>query len=330
MIYRTRINTDTGLRLVSQVDKTMHAKKNNPLIKPAGLPSGSAIGIVAPSGPYDPKRFDKGIDVIRALGYTVVIPEGLPIRNGFLAGTDEHRAAILIDMFRNPDIQGIICARGGYGSMRILDLIDYDTIRENPKVFIGFSDISALISSIYQRSNLVTFHGPVVTSLGSASQATIDALLNAITSQERIAVKAKEPVIIRPGTCSGVVSGGNLATLCHLLGTSHTPDLEGHILVIEDIDEAPYRIDRMLFQMKMAGCFEGLKGIILGSFEKCGAREEIFDLVNRIFDDTHIPILAGFDFGHGSVNITIPTGIKAELNTESSTLYYREPATILD
>lgn len=306
----------------------MHEKHINPLIKPAPLRLGETIGIVAPAGPYDPKLFEKGTDVISSLGYEVIIPENLGQRDGFLAGSDEHRADIINQMFRNPDVQGIICARGGYGSMRILDLIDYDLIRNNPKVFIGFSDISALIASIWQRCGLVTFHGPVVTSLGKASRSTKDALIGAIASSEQIEIRTDSPVVIRSGKCAGIVSGGNLATLCHLLGTSHVPDFSGHILVLEDTDEPHYKIDRMLFQMKTAGLFEDVAGVILGSFENCGDPQGIYAIVERIFQDRNIPILAGFDIGHGPVNITIPMGLEAEMITESGFFRYRKPATL--
>jgi muramoyltetrapeptide carboxypeptidase len=300
----------------------------NPLIKPAPLHPKDTLGIVAPAGPYDPKRFNEGIEVIRSLGFEVVIPENLRERNGFLAGSDDHRAAIINNMFRDSDIQGLICARGGYGSMRILDLIDYDLIRDNPKVLIGYSDISALIASIWQRCRLVTFHGPVVTSLGKASRQTKDAFVKAISSSEEIEVKAGSPVIIRGGKCSGIVGGGNLATLCHLLGTSHVPDFSGHILVLEDTDEPPYKVDRMLFQMKTAGFFKDVAGVILGSFENCGDTQGIYAIVERIFQDRDIPILAGFDIGHGPVNITIPMGLKAEMITDSGIFRYSEPATL--
>lgn len=306
----------------------MPKNQTHPKIKPAPIHPGDTLGIVAPAGPFDQKLFDQGIDIIRSLGYGVVIPERLRKRDGFLAGSDDHRAAIINDMFGNPGIRGIICARGGYGSMRILDLIDYDIIRNNPKVFIGFSDISALIASIWQRCGLVTFHGPVVTSLGKASQSTKDALIVAISSSEQIEIRTDSPVVIRSGKCAGIVSGGNLATLCHLLGTPDVPDFSGHILVLEDTDEPHYKIDRMLFQMKTAGLFEDVAGVILGSFENCGDPQGIYAIVERIFQDRNIPILAGFDIGHGPVNITIPMGLEAEMITESGFFRYRKPATL--
>lgn len=299
------------------------------VIKPAGLSTGDVIGIAAPSGPFEEDLFNTGVAALEDMGFKVLIPEGLQQAQGYLAGPDSLRAALLMDMFKNPLIKGIVCARGGYGSMRILDHIDFNVIRKNPKVFIGFSDISALIATIIAQCDLVVFHGPVATSLGKASSKTKNALKQAVSKNQALEFKAANPIIVKPGQGTGVVKGGNLATLSHLVGTPYSPNFIDSILVLEDIDEALYKIDRMLTQLKLAGCFKDLKGLVLGSFHNSGNYETICNIVNDVLQDFKIPILAGFDIGHGDHNLTIPMGLQASLDTNTNSLVYYESATNL-
>ena len=297
------------------------------LIIPARLRPGDTVGIVAPSSPFNPKTFDQGIRTLESMRFQVSVPVGLDQKEGYLAGPDAHRADLVNRLFADKEIKAILCAKGGFGSIRILSLLDYAAIRENPKVFIGFSDVSALLAVLYARCGLVTFHGPMVTTLGNATEETQGALLSAVSSDTRLELKPKEGTIIRSGSASGPVIGGNLTTLCHLLGTPFEPDFKGHILLIEDRGEETYRIDRMLTQMKHAGSFDGLAGLILGSFEDCGQLDDVIRVVTDIFKDVDIPILTGFDIGHGKNNISIPIGLKATLSTEQQRLIFHAPAT---
>lgn len=278
---------------------------------PDRLSRGDTIGIIAPAGPFDRKKFDQGIAVLKAMGFRIVVPDELFKKKGYLAGPDIHRASLVNRCFSNSEIKAVICARGGFGSMRILPLLDYESIKKNPKIFVGFSDISALLSAFYTRCGMVTFHGPLVTTLGGASQKTKEALLSALSSGTRLEITPEMGITIRQGSVSGPVAGGNLTTLCHLVGTPFEPEFKGHILFLEDKGEAAYRIDRMLTQMKLSGCFDGLSGIALGCFEDCGETDELFGIVDSIFKEYNVPILAGFEAGHGKNNITIPMGIKA-------------------
>ena len=300
--------------------------RNLPVIKPPKLNPGDTIGVVAPAGPFDPELFEKGVSALGAMGYQVFQPRGLTLQDRFLAGSDSHRAGLLNDMFADPAIKGIFCARGGYGSLRILDLINYDLIQQNPKVFIGFSDISALLWVLSDQYGLTVFHGPVITVLGKENTETATGLATALTTASPIEIQAANARIIHAGTCQGVVCGGNLATLCHLLGTPYAPNFKGNIAVLEDVGEAPYKIDRMLCQMRMAGCFDGMAGLVLGTFMDCGDYGDILDVVRDVFKDMDIPILAGFDIGHGSINLTLPFGIPAVLDTEKQSLAYTENA----
>ena len=238
-----------------------------------------------------------------------------------------HRAGFVNQLFAEKSIEAIVCARGGYGSLRILHLLDYDAIAKNPKIFIGFSDITALLSVLFERCQMATFHWPVVTSLADADEITKQSLYRAVSSDQKLEIKVPEGVTIKSGSGSGILCGGNLATLCHLVGTPFTPSFSNKILFLEDRAEAPYKIDRMLMQMKLAGCFQGLAGIVLGSFEDCGPVEEIFKSINDIFSDYPVPIIAGMNAGHGNPNLTLPMGIEATLDADRHRLSYHLAAT---
>ena len=295
---------------------------------PARLKPGDKIGIVAPAGPFDHELFFRGVHIFEEMGFNVYVPEGLLDARGYLAGPDKHRAEIVNQLFADKSIGAIICARGGYGSLRILHLLDYDTIAKNPKIFIGFSDITALLTVLFDRCGLVTFHGPVVTSLADTHKLTVSSLFQAITSDAKLEIEVPNGITIASGTGSGILCGGNLATLCHLVGTPFVPNFANKILFLEDRAEAPYKIDRMLMQMKLSGCFRELAGIVLGSFEDCGPVEYILNIIKDAFSDCRIPIMAGLDAGHGNTNLTLPMGVEVTLDADRHLLTYHRAATI--
>jgi len=301
--------------------------KSEKIRMPLRLRPGDTIGIVAPAGPFDMETFSRGTRIFEEMGFEVFIPAGMFRAKGYLAGSDYHRAEFVNQLFADKSIDAIICARGGYGSLRILDLLDYEVIKNNPKIFIGFSDITALLSVFLNRCGLVTFHGPVVTSLADMAEDVRRSLFQAVSSGGRLEITAPGGITVKPGSGSGILCGGNLTTLCHLIGTPFSPGFANKILFLEDRGEAPYRIDRMLVHMKLAGCFKGLAGIVLGSFEGCGPLEDIVKIIVDIFQDHSIPILAGLDAGHGSRNITIPMGIEATLDADRYLLSYHRAAT---
>ncbi|RTZ95109.1 MAG: LD-carboxypeptidase [Deltaproteobacteria bacterium] len=295
-------------------------------ITPKRLRPGSRIGIVAPAGPFDENKFEEGIQALEKIGFVPVIPSRLSRKKGYLAGDDTHRVSMIHRFFSDPSVDAILCARGGYGSMRILPLLDFSVIRSHPKIFIGFSDITVLLTALYSRCAMVTYHGPVVTSLGAGSAQTGDALVSAISFRQRIVIKAENGFILNPGMAEGPVIGGNLTLLSHLVGTPYAPTYDGHILFFEDCNEPPYRIDRMLTQMRLSGCLDGIAGLFLGQFKDCGAMTTIREIIAEIFQDRNIPIMGGFDIGHGRTNLTLPIGISARLETGSRRLSYLEPA----
>ncbi|MDD2391126.1 MAG: LD-carboxypeptidase [Desulfobacterales bacterium] len=289
---------------------------------PRRLMPGDTVAIVAPASPVEPDRFARGVAVIRSMGYEVRIPDEICLKNGYLAGSDGQRAALLCRMMTDPGISAVFCARGGFGSMKLLPLLDYALIRANPKIFVGFSDITALVNVLSARCGWVTFHGPMVSTLADASARTLESLAGALSSDAAIEIVAENPAVVKPGTASGRVVGGNLATLCHLLGTGYEPMLKGHILLMEETGEAPYRIDRMLTQMKLAGYLDGVAGVVLGGFDHCGSMSEISDLVAATFQDEDIPIVSGFEIGHGRNNLTVPIGLEAILDAGRQTLTF--------
>ena len=295
---------------------------------PTRLKPGDTIGIVAPAGPFDRQTFSRGIRAIEDMGFKVFVPPEIFKKKGYLAGSDKHRVQCVNQLFEDESIDAIICARGGYGSMRILTLLDYDTIQNSPKIFVGFSDITALLSVLSTRCNLVTFHGPVVTSLADASEETKLSLYRNLTNGNNLEISLSGGSTIKSGVAAGEVCGGNLTMLCHLVGTSFAPDFKDKIVFLEDRGEAPYRIDRMLVHMELAGCFDGISGIILGAFEDCGSTEDIIEIIGELSEKYPVPILAGFDVGHGGHNLTLPLGIEATLDADRHSLVYHRAATV--
>lgn len=305
----------------------MIPEKDKPIRAPR-LKPGDTVGIVAPASPFDRDVFNQGLNVLVSMGFRTFVPDGIFENNRFLAGSDAHRAKLVTQVFQDPTVDAILCAKGGFGCLRILPLLDFDVMRTNPKVFIGYSDITALLAAITSKTGLVTFHGPLVATLAGAPEFTRESMLAAISSDTHLNVTPGKGVAIKAGRAQGPVIGGNLTTLCHLLGTPYEPRFENHILLLEDRGEAHYRIDRMLFQMKLSGCFEGIAGLVLGSFEECGALDGIFQIFEEHFRDFAVPILAGFDVGHGAQNLTIPFGIDAILDTDKQLLSFPQPATV--
>lgn len=297
------------------------------IVLPPRLCQGDKIGVAAPASPFASETFKQGIETLEQLGFDPVIPQGVFEQDKYLAGSDGHRAGQLNELFGDKTIRAIICARGGYGTLRILSGLDFDLIRSNPKILVGFSDVSSLLSTVFLQTGLVTFHGPMVTSLAGTQKGMGKALLAAVSDDTPLAIRAETPVVLQSGVGSGPVAGGNLTTLCHLLGTPYEPVWKGHILFLEDINEAVYRIDRMLTQLKLAGCLDGLTGVVLGTFKDCGDQDVIYRLVMDLLDSDGPPIVAGFDIGHGNANVTLPIGLTATLDANQGTLTYHSVAT---
>ncbi len=273
------------------------------------------MGICAPSAQFDLQKFNDGIQVIKNLGYKVKIPKEIFEKKRYLAGDDIVRANVINQLFADPEIDGIICARGGFGAMRLLEHLNWEVIKKNPKIFIGFSDISSLLLSILDKTGNIVIHGPTIVSLANAQDKTLESFHNTI--QGRFGeIKILNGKILKPGHCSGILKGGNISTISHLLGTRFQPDFHNTVLFLEDIGEPAYKIDRMLSQMKMAGMFKTISGVITGSFEKCDNVEYISQILLEIFQEYNIPVLTGLNAGHGRINLALPMGVDIKINIE--------------
>lgn len=296
-------------------------------IIPRRLKKGGTIGIVAPSSPFDRDAFDRGVSILKQMAFHVKQADGLFDRQGYLAGSDARRAAQINTMFADDGVDIVMCARGGFGALKLLDGLDFDLIRGHPKALVGFSDVTTLHLALYQQTGLVTFHGPMVATLAGADNDTLTAWRAALTQGQPVRLKAGKVHPVFSGAARGTVLGGNLATLCHLVGTPFHPVFHEAILVIEETNESLYRIDRMLTQMKLAGCFKGLAGVALGDFSGCGPLPDVLSLMADCFGALSIPVAAGFAWGHAGSNLTIPLGLTARLDADTGELSFLDTAT---
>lgn len=315
------------------------------VIKPVGLEKGGTIGLITPASAVSRAAFEKAIRNIESLGFEVKYSSNMRVRKGFLAGTDAQRLSDLHQMFEDPDVDGVVCARGGYGSGRLLPKINYDLIRANPKVFMGFSDITALLFAIHKMTGLVCYHGPVGAS--EFSDFTREGLENVLIEGKKNwsierpkAWKEKEGIvfddfIVNPGIATGELIGGNLSLITSLMSTPYDVSFKDKIVFIEEIGESPYRLDRMLTQLLNSGKLSQAKGIALGVFKGCetqpsdpdyGLSVSLKEVLNDRLGSLNIPVMYGLPIGHINDNATIPIGIKAELNTKKRSLTLLERA----
>ena len=235
------------------------------------------------------------------------------------AGTDQERSQAFMDLWESPRVRAVLCARGGYGILRILPLLDFKKIALSPKIFVGYSDLTGLMQVLMTQCGLPVFHGPVITGLGKQPAHALS-LAQCLTGVSPPMVRFENPVVLVPGKARGILAGGNLTTLCHLAGTPFQPDYGGKILFFEDVGEAPYRIDRMLVHLRLCGILNRVRGIVLGSFFNCGEEQEILRVMKDCLGGLGVPVLAGFPAGHGPENQTFPMGIQASLDTEQACL----------
>lgn len=305
------------------------------MIKPKALKVGDTIGLVAPASPiYQDNVFEEMIVNLEELGFDLKLGQSVRNQYGYLAGKDDERLNDLMNMFEDDNVDGIICIRGGWGSNRILPHIDYELIRQNPKVFCGFSDITSLHMAINRYSGLYTFHGPVGKSVWN--DFTYNAFRDTVMSP-----RLKEYVIpddhlqdtfvIRSGKSTGKLFGGNLTVLTTLLGTDYMPDLKGALLFLEDIGESVYRIDRMLTHLKMAGILDEISGLIFGKCTECSSGPnslELDEVLNHHIKPLDIPAYYGAMISHEDNNITIPIGITAVMDAERMTFRAMESAVV--
>ena len=304
------------------------------MLKPAAVAPDARIAVIAPASSSKPERLSRGIEALRARGYDAEFGKYAQGRQApYFSGTAEERLADLHAAFADPEIQAIFCTRGGYGSNYLLEDIDLELIRDNPKPLFGYSDMTTVQTWLLDELGLTTFHGPMVAADFAVDGGVHDASFDAALDGDTITVGPAEGLrILRPGRAQGVMYGGCLSILTASLGTRFAPQTEGKLLFLEDVGTKPYQIDRMLRQMVLAGKFDGVTGFVFGEMLECASSGTSPDLLEqvilRVLDWFDGPIAIGLRSGHVSHgNVTLPLGIGAELILESEpVLRYLEPA----
>ena len=294
------------------------------LQRPPLLSDGARVALVAPAGPLRGEPdLQRAMENVRSFGWDPIVSSNALARDGYFAGGDAQRAGELNRAFADDGIDGIWCLRGGYGTMRILDALDYDALLRRPKPVIGYSDITALHAALAVRSGITSFHGP--TARAELTPFSRDSLRLAVVEGDDPCGVATGAQTLRSGRAKGRLAGGNLALLAALVGTPYAPRLAECILVLEDIDEAVYRVDRMLRQLLLSGMLDGVRAIAFGACTNCpeaaddGARR-LEDVIGEVADVLAVPALSGIPVGHIADQWTVPLGVHAVLDADARTL----------
>jgi muramoyltetrapeptide carboxypeptidase len=326
-----------GLTLARDLPGT---RQGDARILPHRLNEGDLIGLVTPGSPVTAEQLQETVDKIEGLGFRTTYNETVLSEYGYFAGPDWERADELMDMFSRPEIRGIWCVRGGYGSIRILDLLDYGLIRANPKAFIGYSDITAIHTAVFRETGLVTFHGPV--GISDFNKFSVRSFRNVVMEAE---VPYKYPYrrekdtrdnpefekyTLRGGEAEGLLAGGNISVLDSMTGSRVEPDFEGRIVYLEEIEEKTYRVDKMIFHLLSSTNLKKAAGIVLGVFQDCNINDEprltLGQALRDLLEPLGIPVSYGLPFGHISRMVTIPNGIRARLDADRQNLTLLEAA----
>ncbi len=334
-------------------------------IKPPRLNYGDTVGIIAPaSAPPDPKAIERSVEAIEKLGFRSKLAANVRKRWGFLAGSDRERAGDLMKMFLDRQVKAIICVRGGYGTARLLPLLDYQKIRANAKIFVGYSDITSLHCAFLVKANLISFHGPMLNSdfiKDDLPEFTLQSFLRTLMEPEPAGSVRKGPSgecrwkktetrgrssevrnhraegisILRGGRVSGQLIGGNISLICTTLATPYQPNFKNRILFLEDLDEVPYRFDRMLTHLLNAGLLQQVGGVAIGTNKDCidprakgckEYRQTLEDVFKERLAPLKIPVVLGLPFGHVPLNATLPVGVRATLDGNKGDLIIEESA----
>ncbi len=303
-------------------------------IKPNALRLGDTIGVCAPAGGMvsasEVSDFKK---VLEGLGFKTFFSENIAKNVGYFSGTDQQRANDFMDLIRNDEVKAIFFLRGGWGCARILEFLDFETIRQHPKIIMGFSDPTSLLNAITAKTSLITFHGPGGNS--TWNEYSIDYIQRLLMKGELVNYQNTAgdlPIITyQSGSAQGELVGGNLSIVCSMIGTEYAPDYKGMILFLEEVAEEPYRVDRMLTQLKLAGVFDKISGLILGTFRKCIAEEPnrsftLEEVFVQHFSTFEKPVFYGAQIGHTKNKFTVPIGVMVEMNAESGTFRLLERA----
>ena len=307
----------------------------NDLILPKRLKRGDTIGVCAPAGCIkDASEIDEFVLILKSLGFKVKIGNNVPNQYGYFSADDESRAKEFMDLVIDPSIDGIFTIRGGWGCARILEYLDFEKIKSNPKVIMGFSDFTTLLNAISTKTGLLTFHGPSGNS--SWNEYSIGYIKSLLYNAEVVKYSnlsgTDAPIITySSGKATGQLYGGNLSVLCNLIGSKYLPDWKDKILVLEDVKEEPYRIDRMLTQLALSNILADVRGIVLGNFRKCFAEEPersftLEEVFQQHFSSLNIPVYYGAQIGHTKNKFTVPIGMDVQIDADQGTITLLHPA----
>ncbi len=307
-------------------------------LRPPRLRRGDRVAIVVPSSPVRSReRLDAGLGVLRDWGLEPVVLDGADRTHGHLAGTDGERAEELNTAFRDPSLRAVLTARGGYGVTRILDRLDWEALATDPKLLVGFSDVSALLLGAWRRVGLVSVHGQFVGRLSLQPRVTLELLRRLLFDPEPLGAleqPAAGPALrtVAGGVAEGSIIGGNLSLVASLLATPDQPETDGAIVFLEDVAEAPYRIDRMLTQLRRAGLFDRVAGVIVAELRDCEPPDDrpsltTSEVVDEVLGDLGVPVLEGLAIGHVDRQIPLPIGARARLDADDGALTLLEAAT---
>jgi muramoyltetrapeptide carboxypeptidase len=297
------------------------------ILKPKKLQNGEVIGVISPaSSPQDPALVERGVNYLESLGYRVEVGKSVGKIEGYLAGSDSERVADIHEMFKNKHVKAIFSLRGGYGSARLVDKIDYDLVRKNNKIFVGFSDITVLQLAFYYKAGIISFAGPMVATnfAGDFNSFSEEFFWDLITKNRKIG-KLKNPeqekfFVLNKGRGEGKLIGGNLSSLTSLLGSKFLPTFRNSILFLEEVNEPPYKIDRMFNQLRLARILSQVKGVILGRFVNCYETDKtkntlsLNEIIVNYFKNLKIPVIYNVKHGHISELITLPVGLNTKVN----------------
>jgi muramoyltetrapeptide carboxypeptidase len=279
------------------------------------------VAVAAPASPVARQDWEKGVAILRERGLEVVCGPEVFCRRAWGAESDRGLADRFREIWLAPEIKAIVGARGGYGSLKVLPYLDLPALAQNPKRLVGFSDLTNLLWHLHRDLGLVTFHGPTVAHLPVVTPGARESFFHWLAVAGPRTVTFPGLTTLLPGTGEGVLAGGNLTTLCHLLGTRFAPRFRDHILFLEDHNEALYRLDRLLHHLLLAGALEGVKGVVLGAFTRSGSSQEsLREVLTAALAPLEAPVLAGLPVGHQPDNHTLPLGVWARLDGEAGSL----------
>jgi muramoyltetrapeptide carboxypeptidase len=285
---------------------------------PPPVEPGEVVAVAAPASAVTRAAGEAGVRILKDWGFKVRWgPEVFQARPWDRAA-DEAAARRFLELWQDPEVKAVLGVRGGYGSLKVLPYLDVDAL--TPKRLVGYSDLTNLLWHLHRHLGLVTFHGPTVAHLPELTPGARENFYRWLTAPEPLALTYRDLTELHPGTAEGPLAGGNLTTLCHLVGTPFAPQMQGYLLFLEDRNEALYRVDRMLHHLRLSGMLSGVKGVVLGAFTHCGSQEGLLEVAAAALAPLQVPVLAGLPVGHQPENHTLPLGVRARLDAGARTL----------